>query len=494
MQNALWGTDKGGVVTFSSGTHADLGLIFTTTSMTIQGADGSVLTGNTRLQIAHSDVTVKNMTFNEMTPRAAGVDGEAILIGNFYTTSGGDISNVTISNNTITNTGDHGIRLLDYRDNNVSNTIENLSITDNYLQNIGGRATNGGLYTGITVYEQGLFRNLFISGNTIDTATFAGINLGKSGVINGHINGNTISNMPASAIQKATERTHAEGRLSGGEASLAIYDNTISNTNRAGTDGTDIGTPNTLRAAITVRGGDEANALIYDNSVSDSYNGILLCVLTCVQEDENGNRLAANFNTSETPHRPIVVYRNSFADNSGFDMVNLSPTRLFAQFNHWGGPDPAGRVSGNVSYSPYYTDAALTTIAETPRQRSGLTVGQPACSVSVGDPVTFSLVTGGESPVVSRTLTGGGTDVTGMRLQVDRWTDRSDNEYSTLATFVKVGGQFVELVPGQFVSLGDGLFSSGTAQVELKVVHSGRVLPTGDGSLSQAISFFASCG
>lgn len=495
VRAAFGGLDSGGVVTFSSGTHANLGLLSLTKSMTVTGEPGAVLSGWVRMLASSSDITIQNLTFNEITQTWA-----ALEVG---TLAGGDVANVTLSNNTMSNTRGNGTVIRDV----AQSTITNLRITDSVYRNIGTfyppgfteEQKAGSLFTAIRTIEQGLLRDLFISDNVFDTATFAGINLGKSGVINGHVNGNTMSNMPASAIQKVVERTHDEGtpnerKLSGPDAGLQIYGNTITGVNTAGADNAERTTSYTLRAPITVRAEGLVNTRIYDNTISDSHHGILLCVVTCRQPDGSGENSGA-FRTSDAPlDSPLIAFRNSFAGNTGFDAINLAPSRMFAPFNYWGA-SPAERISGDVTYSPYYTDAAQTATAEISRQQSGITPQQPACSVSAGEALGFDLVTGGESAAVTRTVTNAGTTaVAGLRLQVDSWTDRTDNEYGTLTTQVKVGGEFVDLVPGQPVDVGSPLSSPGTAELEFKVVHSGRVLPTGEGSLSQAMTLFASCG
>lgn len=505
VQTALNDLASGGTVTFQTGTHTDLGLSRIEKPMTITGEPGAVISGQSAFYITSSDVTVQNLTFDRISRNPDGNpdihrDGPVIDVSSHVPNSA--LSNIVISNNTISNTAGHGIRMSDYN----RGTIEDLYITGNTLTNIGTFYDNdvttnaqraGKLMTAIRSGEDGLLRNMYISGNTIDTTTFAGINVGASAIINGHINDNSISNMESFGIQKAVERTHGGGvgKLAGPEATLSIYDNTIANTNNATShlNGVPDAAP---EAAVVIWGADDSDVHIFDNVIRENHNGVLLCVGTCgTHEDHLGVPLDI-FHVADTPlNQFITVFRNSFIDNTGFDLVNLSRAQVFAPFNYWD-RDPEQRISGNASYSPYYTDEARTITASVSPGQSSAHASISSCSVALGGQLDFDLVTGGESRIVAQTIRNAGSlAVDGVRVSVDAWTDANDNEYSTLTTFVKSGGQFVELAPGQYVSISSGLSAPGSSsQLEFKVVHTGRLLPTGEDSLSQTISFFGSCG
>ena len=502
VQAAFNDVATGGTVTFSSGTHADLSHSIISKPMTVTGEAGAVITGESWFQIRGDDVTMQNLVFRDIAPLSYGPS--VIEIG------WGDRTNVTVSNNTFSNTGNHGLGLNiatpwpHMPPQNPQAAFTNLRVSDNLFRDIGMLHPAGStvdqqssrLYTAIRLSETGLYKDLFISNNTIDTVTFAGINLAKAGLVNAHVNGNTISNVPAFGVQKATEQTFDDGgKLAGADSSLSIYDNTFVGNNNALRYLN--GTPETVpEAAVVVWGGDGSNVRIYDNVVRDSHNGILLCAgsVCGVHQDNLGEQLDI-FRVVDTPiDQFLTVFRNSFIGNTGYDMVNLSAAPVFAPFNYWD-RGPADRISGSALYSPYYTDEARTATAQISQQQAALALSQSDCSVSLGGTVSFDLVTGGESPTVTQTITNAGSDqVDSMRLRVDSWTDRSDNEYRTLTTQVKVGEQFVELVPNQLINVGSTLASPGTAELEFKVVHSGRVLPTGDGALSQSMTLFASCG
>ena len=154
----------------------------------------------------------------------------------------------------------------------------------------------------------------------------------------------------------------------------------------------------------------------------------------------------------------------------------------------------ATRVQGSVNYLPSYADPERATLRLISSDISA-NPQQQACSAT-GSAISFDIVTGGESGTVTQSVTNAGNqEFDGLRVRAGQWLDASGNEYRTLTTQVKIGGEFVDLAPGQFATLDAALPApGGSSGVEFKVVHSGRLLPTGDDSLSQVISFFASCG
>lgn len=504
IQGVLDGLESGGVVTFASGTHSDLGEIIVSKPMVLEGAPGAVISGDTTLRIQSSEATVRDLTFDRIT-RAANSRGqvgdhEVISVG-MWRPDNRDLHDIEISNNTITNPVGHGIRIIDDR-----STITNLRITGNVIKHVGTPYPDGytveqkagRLLTAIRTAEHGLFRNLFISGNTIDTATFAGINVGASGIVNGHIGGNSISNMPAFAIQKAVERTHDAGtpdarKLAGPGAGLGIYGNTITGANNSlrYLDGRHESVP---EAAIIIWGADDSNTRIYGNAVRQSHNGILLCVDVCGVQDTRRGELLERFRVADTPiDQSVVVFGNSFEGNTGYDLINLAPSPMLAPFNYWGG-DIAGRISGNVQYSPY-VDAGLTVLAEAPRRQLGAGAQSPSCSVSVEGPAAPLRLAGGERGAAVLTVTNAGTEpVSGLIARAGPWIGSDGAEHSGLDTSARAAGRgFADLDPGEFARLpGSGLPAPGSAlEIELRVVRDGGApLPA---RLGQSVHFLAGC-
>ena len=532
-------------MTFSSGTFTDLGTLEITKPLTITGtppnpdssdpatAQGTVLTGASYLILDANNITVQNLTFRNIAHKQAGGTDAVIEIGQRinpqpHPPETRNLSNVTISNNTLVNTGDNGIRIGAHTYNRFilpQNTYANIHIDNNVLLDIGRNSDQAvNLKTAIRSLATGVLKDVDISNNIIDDASFAGINLGQTGVINVHVHDNTISNVLSFGIQKAIERglapentpvsTNAERRavaalttgtkLVGPDSSLWIYNNTITNANNA------LEYPNGIaetvpEAAIVIWGHDDADIRVYDNVLQESHNGILLCVNSCGVHEDNLGEPVDHFTVADTPiDMYLEVIRNSFINNTGHDLVNLAQAQMFAPFNYWDRSPITDRIVGGVLYTPYYTDAERTTITGfTPSASSipstslsSISTTAPACSISTGAPITFNLVTGGESSVTAQTIRNSGSlDITGVQVNTDAWTDAGDNEYSTLTTFVRTGGEFRELTPGQYLSVDSGLSApASSSALEFKVVHSGRTLPAGEGTLSQTISLFGSCG
>ena len=534
LQSALDGLDSGATVTFSSGTFTDLGTLDLTKPITLKGTppdpdganpedvQGTVFTGESYLLINADNVTIQDLTFKDL-PRKPNTHNHTnpdavIAMGE------GDRINITISSNTMINTFDNGIRIGSHKWPQFvlpQYTLENIHVSDNVLIDIGRNSAQvNNLKTAIRTMSTGVLKDVDISNNIMDNATFAGINLAQIGVINVHVHDNTISNMLAFGIQKAVERRLAPAgitdpaviatyattgtKLVGPDSSLWIYNNTITAANNAleYPDGTAEGSP---EAAVLIWGHDDADIRVYDNVIRDSHNGVLLCVNSCGVHEDNLGEPVDIFTVADTPiDMYLEVIRNSFINNTGHDLINLAQAQMFAPFNYWDQSPITDRIVGGVLYTPYYTDAERTTITGfTPSASSipstslsSISTTAPACSISTGAPITFNLVTGGESSVTAQTIRNSGSlDITGVQVNTDAWTDAGDNEYSTLTTFVRTGGEFRELTPGQYLSVDSGLSApASSSALEFKVVHSGRTLPAGEGTLSQTISLFGSCG
>ena len=477
--------------------------------MTLKGP--GLITGNVAIAVNDSDVEIDGVTFRDITSHWR--KPAVIMINEVQTYNHPLIENIVVENNTIENTSRHGILLW----TPTGTQFANIKISSNTLIDVGRNEAplnpgqsdrNGSLMTAIRFLPStgATVEGLDVTDNYIRNPSFAGINLGNGLFEDTHITGNTIEDMLSFAIQKASRPERDYTR-----ETIYIYDNEIKGANNslvypkivdnAGTLDFTIGTEESVvEAAIIVWGANNRHIKIYDNTIRESHNGVLLCQGGCgVHEDFLGT-VIADFTVEERSiDHSIDVYNNNFISNTGVDMINLTPTPLVAGYNYWGdsrGPyaSLAGRVTGSINYLPAYTDPQLQTL----RLLSSDVTGNPtlsACSVT-GSAVSFGIVTGGESAVVRQSVTNVGNQaLQEIQLRVNPWTDSAGNPYSTLTTSVNVGGAFVELEPGEFVSLGSFLPASGTSSgLEFKVAHSGRVLPTGDDSLSQVITLFASCG
>lgn len=480
----------------------------------------ATLTGNVNINILADNVNIEGLTMKDLVSNKPAISVNKVNDFNrrAYDNLGGtldDRENIGIRNNTIHNTRDHGIMLWHPQ----GTSLKNIAIQNNTLTDIGrnealpaaGTDRDGALKTAIYLHPAvgARIQSLDIADNTIRNPSFGGINLNSGVLVDTHVSGNTIEETLAFAIQAAArpDRDYA------GET-LYIYDNRIRDANNSlvypkvindggsvAYDFTDGKRETTPEAAILIWTENNRHIKVYDNVIRDSRNGLILCQGGCGVHDEFvGQNAIPRFTIATTPvDHSIDVYNNSFISNAGRDVVNLSPTQLVAGYNYWGdgrGPYASldDRVLNNVNYLPAYADEQRQTLRLV---SSGLSAdSQPSACSAAGSSVSFSLVTGGESRVTSQSVTNvGNLAFNGLQVRVGPWTDGHGNEYSTLTTSVKSGGQFVELTPGEFVALDVGLPAPGSSsEIELKVVHSGRLLPTGEDSLSQAMSFFASCG
>ena len=485
--------------------------------MTLKGP--GLITGNVAIIVTSSGVEIDGVTFRDITSHWR--QPAVVLLNENRTYDLPLLENITVENNTMENTSRHGILLWTPQ----GTEFKNIKLSSNTLIDIGrnealpnvGDTRNGSLMTAIRFLPStgATVEGLDITDNYIRNPSFAGINLGNGMLTDTHISGNTIEDMLAFAIQKASR----PARDYEGET-VYIYENEIKGANnnyindelkfrypkvfndngRVGYDFTTGATEGVVEAAIIVWGGDNRHIKIYDNVIRESHNGVLICQGGCGVHEDNLGTAIADF-TIERQHidHAIDVYNNQFTSNAGDDIINLTPSILVAGYNYYGdsrGPytSVAERVQGRINYLPAYSDPQLQNLRLISSDISATQV--PSACSATGSAVSFGIVTGGESPVVRQSVTNVGSEaLQELRLRVAPWVDSAGNEYSTLTTSVNVGGTFVELEPGAFVSLGSFLPASGTSSdLEFKVAHSGRVLPTGDSSLSQVISLFASCG
>ena len=481
------------------------------TGMKIKGP--ATITGNVDFIIDQNGAAIEDVTFRDMvqpsnTLNLVPTNSGVITVGRYFNAAPRE--NISITDNTFENTETSGIVLFSPQ----GSLFRNVTISNNTLVDIG---RNVDIAPGQEIVEAELRTaiagggtradGLFIQNNVIRNPTYAGINLGDSLLRNTHVSGNTISNMPASGIQHASQ----PGRDYAGEV-VYIYENEIAGANNsqfylkvANVGGELVWSDSenqipTPKAAILVWAADNRATKIYDNVVRDGRNGLLICQGGCGVHQDFRNEVIDRFTIAEREiEHTVDVYNNSFISNSQYDIVNLSPTTMTAGYNYWGdenGPyaSLATRVQGSVNYLPSYADQERATLRLISSDISA-NPQQQACS-AVGSSISFDIVTGGESGAVRQSVTNvGNLEFDGLRVRAGQWLDASGNEYRTLSTQVKIGGQFVDLVPGQFAALDAALPAPGSSSdIEFKVVHSGRVLPTGAGSLSQVISFFASCG
>ena len=472
----------------------------------------ATITGNVDFIIDHNGAAIEDVTFRDMvqpsnTLNLVPTNSGVITVGRYFNAAPRE--NISITGNTFENTETSGIALFSPQ----GSLFRNVTISNNTLVDIGRNETlDAGTekiaFLGTAIGGAGTRADgLFIQNNVIRNPTSGGINLGDSLLRNTHVSGNTIYNMPGSGIQHASQ----PGRDYSGEV-VYIYDNEITGASnspfylKVANVGGELVYSNSTQtkpardAGILIWAADNRATKVYDNVIRDGRNGLLVCQGGCGIHQDYLDRVVTQFVVPEREiNHAIDVYNNSFISNSEYDIINLSPTTMTAGYNYWGdenGPyaSLATRVQGSVNYLPSYADQERATLRLISSDISA-NPQQQACSAT-GSAISFDIVTGGESGTVTQSVTNAGNqEFDGLRVRAGQWLDASGNEYRTLTTQVKIGGEFVDLAPGQFATLDAALPEpGGSSGVEFKVVHSGRLLPTGDDSLSQVISFFASCG
>ena len=311
----------------------------------------AVITGQVDFIIDRSDVAIEDITFRDMVQPSNTLNAEAsnsgvITVGRYYNAAPRD--NISITGNTFDNTTHNGVVLFSPQ----GSLFRNVVISNNTLIDIG---RNVDLAPGQEIVDAELRTaiggggtradGLFIQNNVIRNPTYAGINLGDSLLRNTHVSGNTISNMPASGIQHASQ----PGRDYAGEV-VYIYENEITGANNspfylkvANVGGELVWSDSenqipTPKAAILVWAADNRATKIYDNVIRDGRNGLLICQGGCGVHQDFRNEVIDRFTIAEREiEHTVDVYNNSFISNSGYDIINLSPTTMTAGYNYSSG-------------------------------------------------------------------------------------------------------------------------------------------------------------
>ncbi len=377
IQFAIGNADPGDTVSISAGSY-DEGTITVNKELTIEPAANQrvILNGTSRIDVNSDDVTIRGITFKNTTSAYAITIGETV-------------SDVTIHNNTFADTRKHGMTTA-----NTANTmIQNLNVTDNVFKNIGTFYEPGlnidqkanKLYTAMFFPTRnsnlGGLQDSYIAGNTIDTTTFAGINL--SGAQNTLVKNNTISNLPAFAIQLAL----------GGASDIQILDNDIHNANNALVYLNGVPEDVTEGAILIWAGNDNSHITVSNNTISGGNNGIVYCTGACgVSPGELGNTknpLHIIDKTAKTDQTNKFT-RNTFDSVGGKYIINQALGPLIATHNYYGTaePDFTTILSGDVHYNPYYNDPELQVLVD----KTG-TVQKSIADLDVSDVCSISLGT-----------------------------------------------------------------------------------------------------
>ncbi len=387
IQNLINNAGDGDTLVFADGTYADINDLNVTKSLTLkpQNSDSVTFTGYTQFRILSSNVVIAGFVFDKVT--------QTPIITKHDGTS--NIQNITIANNTISNTTFHGLYLIAHNAVSGDYSLQNLVIKDNTFENIGfynednpgfRKATNvkSAIFSPAT--HVGAFPNLEISGNTVTNATYAGIAMG--GVNDGVIKDNVINNTDSGAIVMTMNIS-----------SLHIENNTIANaisdawyqhSNPARNDHVKLG--ELKESAITVWAGAQ-NVYIRNNTISDSKAGVLFCSGICMPNPSNlklSLPQAYHVDTNRKVTNSNVTH-NTFENIDGFELDNQASNTMVATHNYYGVavPDFTKILSGDVHYNPYYSDPERRVLVDDGKG----TVQKSTADLDVSDVCSISLGT-----------------------------------------------------------------------------------------------------
>ncbi len=372
----------GDTISISNGTyHNEGGLVLAGNDWTVKPASPSdkvTLTGDSRFDIYGDGVTIRDLFFKNST-----WNSNVIYVGL-------DTTGTTIHNNTFADTRGHAILLQNAVNDLV---IRGLSITDNVFKNIGTFYAPGStleqkakalktalfLVTSRSTAEGGGLQGATITGNTIDTVTFAGINLVNTQ--NVLVQNNTISNVPAFAIGVGPDGNQ-----------IRILDNDIRNANNA-LEYLNGVREDTTEGAIVLWPVNTSNVTVINNTISGGNNGIVYCTGVCgVHPDQLGDaKYAGHIIDPATKTDSTNKFTHNIFDNvNGFDIINKAFGPMVATHNYYGTPQPtfAARTQGPVYYNPYYNDPERKVLVDDgtgPVQKSIADLDvSPVCSISLG--------------------------------------------------------------------------------------------------------------
>ncbi len=375
IQSAIGNADPTDTISISAGSY-DEGTITVNKALTIEPAANQkvILSGTSKIDVNSDDVTIQGITFKNTT------SVYAITIGK-------TASDVTIHNNTFTDTRGHGILTADRNDI----LIRNLNVTDNVFKNIGTFYADGltldqkasKLYTAMVFSNHrsnlGGLQDSRITGNTIDTATFAGINL--AGTRDILVQNNTISNVPAFAIQLAL-----------GASRIQILDNDIRNANNA-LEYLNGVPEDVTEGAVLLWAKDSSHVTVSNNTITGGNNGIVYCTGACgVTTNQLGNAQDPILivDTTTKTDSTNTFTRNTFDSVGGRYIINQAFGPMVATHNYYGtaAPDFTAILSGDVHYNPYYNDPELQVLVD----KTG-TVQKSIADLDVSDVCSISLGT-----------------------------------------------------------------------------------------------------
>jgi len=382
IQGAIDDASAGDTINVAAGTYHRDGIITIDKSLSLVGPKANI-NPVTQAGSRGFGEAILTTTYSSIIGIAPEIDG--VTVEGFTFEGAGVIGyrsthNVTFANNIIQNRTSGAEPAVMIASGTLLGESSNWSILDNVI-NPGDTGNNSGIHVAETV-------GLTISGNEIKNTGYAAMNIGQSSGFN--ISGNTIANTPVHGINVS----HQTG-------TNTISGNTLTNT-AAGTSGT---------AAIRLYGDESAGATtIANNTITGSKIGVWL--------------------RDTTPDALDLTVSNNALSANTVGVQNDRDAAIDATSNWWGSADPdfTSLVSGNVTYQPWFTDAAMTIRSDkktVPDSSGNATVTPEAPTVVVSSPsqaVTVTVsdgtkdagidysahVTGGTGAIPQTTITASG--------------------------------------------------------------------------------------
>ncbi len=501
IKSKIENAPSGAVVTFEDGTYDSIGKIAISKPLTLKSATGdqndsdAIFTGDITFDIRSSNVKVAGLEF-------AGVTSEAPVQVPWIT-----VSDVVIEKNLFDGTSNFGVYRFNDKKTDTDSLdkgtyAERLTVDQNVFKDIGFQGMSSAEKTAVTddkiipagskgtaIKIDGV-RDSVISDNEIDKSTGSGILLNFAEDVT--VKGNTIKNVIKDGI-----------KVDRSASGIIIDDNDITNSayaDRFTDDDTTVKPIDSAYAAIAILKADDA--VVRDNTITESKTGILFCKGTC---DVNYDPIPMSDSRSysEGPSTGHVT-GNILKDIGMQYIVNADPAkRLPAQLNYFDAADPDSKIKGKVYYGPWYADEALTSVYTTGtavQTSTARAFSSSTCSISLEhSSMTFSNTIYGQNSdtETQRVANEGSSDLTGIMLESTGWKKADGTVLSTVHTDVKVtgsGDDYQKLSSTDTASFDTNLAASSADRLSLEFVMDLREATSGPAEeLTENVTYLASC-
>ena len=500
IKSKIENAPSGAVVTFEDGTYDSIGKIAISKPLTLKSATGdqndsdAIFTGDITFDIRSSNVRVAGLEF-------AGVTSEAPVQVPWIT-----VSDVVIEKNLFDGTSNFGVYRFNDKKTDTDSLdkgtyAERLTVDQNVFKDIGFQGMSSAEKTAVTddkiipagskgtaIKIDGV-RDSVISDNEIDKSTGSGILLNFAEDVT--VKDNIIKNVIKDGIK--VDRSASGIIIDGNNITNSAY------ADRFTDDDTTVKSNDSAYAAIAILKADDA--VVRDNTITESKTGILFCKGTC---DENYDPIPMSDSRSysEGPSTGHVT-GNILKDIGMQYIVNADPAkRLPAQLNYFDAADPDSKIKGKVYYGPWYADEALTTLSTTGtavQTSNARAFSSSTCSISLErSSMTFSnTIYGQNSDTETQSVANAGSsDLTGIILESTGWKKADGTVLSTVHTDVKETGtdDYQKLSSTDKASFDTTLGASSADRLSLEFVMDLRDATSGPAEeLTENVTYLASC-